>query len=102
MSTVGDFVGAIGGVAGRTLKLKRFAPEPRSRSGISFGNVLRSLGSEIAGGVGDVSGIDPMYMDLINKQIEVQQQMQLVSFESNIEKSRHETEMAAIRNLRVG
>ena len=63
---------------------------------------MRSVGAEITGGLGNMSGIDPMYIDLINKQIEAQQQMQLVSFVSNIEKSRHETQMAAIRNVRVG
>lgn len=102
MSRVGSFLGSIGRAAGGIFSLKRFSPEPRSRSGISFGNVLRAVGSEITDGFAGGGSIDPVYLDLINKQIEVQQQMQLVSFESNIEKSRHETQMAAIRNLRVG
>src|SRR4051812_47397887 len=81
----------------------RFAPEPLTRTGVSFGSVLKGVGQALFGTSSVLGGsIDPMYMDLINKQIETQQQMQLVSFESNIEKSKHETQMAAVRNIRVG
>ena len=79
--------------------LLRFIPEPKSRLASTFGNVLQGIGSAVSG-VG--SGlIDPTYQSLINKQIEVQQQLQLVSMESNIERSRHESKMAAVRNLRA-
>jgi hypothetical protein len=47
-------------------------------------------------------GVQGEYAELLNKQIEMQQQMQLVSMFSNIEKSRHETQMAAVRNIRGG
>lgn len=80
----------------------RFLPEPKSRVGAVMGNVLSTVGSLMAGGATQFSGIDPTYMELLNQQIEVQQQMQLISMHSNIEKSKHETQMAAIRNLRVG
>jgi len=99
MSDVGDVVGTIGRLAGPVLT--SFAPEPRSRNGIGFGGILRNLsGDSYGGGIG--GSIDPVYSDLIAQQIQAQQQMQLVSFISNIEKSKHETQMAAIRNVRVG
>ncbi|MBN8550217.1 MAG: hypothetical protein J0M12_12940 [Deltaproteobacteria bacterium] len=79
--------------------LQRFQPEPRSSLGLDFTTVLRS----VAGAAGStLTGIDPNYAALMSKQIETQQQMQLVTMESNIEKSKHETQMAAVRNIRVG
>lgn len=79
--------------------LQRFQPEPRSRLSIDFGSVLSGV---VSAAGATFAGIDPGYVALLNRQIETQQQMQLVSMESNIEKSRHETQMAAIRNVRVG
>ncbi|MBX7137458.1 MAG: hypothetical protein K1X83_05690 [Oligoflexia bacterium] len=87
-------------------RIGRFIPEPRSslKLGSAFRNVAgglaRAFGS--AASTGATVGIDPEYAELIKQQIEVQQQMQLVSMVSNLEKSRHETQMAAIRNVRVG
>lgn len=40
--------------------------------------------------------------NLLNQQIQIQQLMQTVSMASNIARSQHETEMAPIRNMRVG
>ena len=99
MSSIGDVTGSIGAGAGL---LSRFMPEPRSRGGLSFGGVLKSVGSAIGSAAGGLDGINPVFVDLINKQIQTQFEMQIVSFESNIEKSKHETQMAAIRNIRVG
>ena len=99
MSSVGDITGSIG--AGTGL-LSRFLPEPRSRAGLSFGGVLKSVGSAIGSIAPGLDGINPVFVELINKQIQTQYEMQIVSFESNIEKSKHETQMAAIRNIRVG
>jgi len=94
-----DLAVAVGnGVKGLT----RFLPEPKSRLGRSFGAVLQSVGSAIAGvGGGVASSVNPEYMELINKQIEVQQQLLQVSLVSNVEKSKHETQMAAVRNVRA-
>ena len=99
MSSIGDVSGNIG--AGVDL-LSRFLPEPRSRGGINFGGVLKSVGSAIGSMAPGLDGINPVFIELINKQIQTQYEMQVVSFESNIEKSKHETQMAAIRNIRVG
>lgn len=78
----------------------RFIPEPASRVGIDFRSALSAASSVVSGGT--FPGIDGDYAELLNKQIEMQQQMQLVTMQSNIEKSRHETQMAPVRNIRVG
>ncbi len=80
-------------------ELSRYLPEPSGSGGL-FSKLLAgaaSLGSVFAGG-----SLDGTYAALLNQQIQAQMQMQLLSFESNIEKSKHETQMAAIRNMRVG
>lgn len=82
-------------------RLSRILPEPRSRIGSTFGAVLQGVGKAVSGASSAVS-IDPEYRDLIETQMEFQRQMQLVSLHSNIEKSRHEAKMAAIRNVRSG
>ena len=95
-------VGAGSGSYVDTLGLGRFMPEPRSRVANVFRAVLNGASTVLSGAASAAPQIDPGYQELINKQIEIQQQMQYVSMESNIEKSRHETQMAAIRNVRVG
>ena len=86
--------------------VNRFIPEPKTS--LSFRKVLGTIGSFAGilggglGGQGNFPGLDPGYAELISMQIEVQQQMQLTSLYSNIEKSKHETQMAAVRNIRVG
>lgn len=78
--------------------LQKFMPEPKNR--LNFGRMLENFGQSLLGGAAQFSGLDPTYSGLLNKQIEMQQQLQLVSLYSNIEKSRHESKMAAIRNVR--
>lgn len=82
--------------------LSRFIPEPKTRASTSFSSVLGGVGGALGQAAGAVTGIDPSYVDLLNKQVEIQTQMQLVNFHSNIEKSKHETLMAPVRNIRVG
>ena len=100
VDVVGDFLRRGSGSG-----LERMTPEPEGRLLQGFRQVLHTAASTldafplVGGGLGE---IDPLYTDLINQQIAVQQQLQLVSFESNIEKSKHETQMAAVRNIRVG
>lgn len=81
--------------------LGRFIPEPQSALVAPFKAVLGTVASSFSGG-SVFPGVQSEYADLLNKQIEMQQQMQLVSMFSNIEKSRHETQMAAVRNIRAG
>ncbi len=92
-------------------KVARFLPEPTNRSGLSFSSVLEGasgLVSKVAGialgggGAQQFPNLDPGYADLLQKQIEVQVQMQLMTLYSNIEKSQHETKMTSLRNIRVG
>ena len=90
----------IGASPATTNQMYRYKPEPRNRSG--FGRALQDVGSALVGTAGTLGGIDPTYTALLTEQLRIQQQMQLVSFQSNIEKSRHETQMSAIRNIRVG
>lgn len=98
----GNSLGAISGGAQLTVgNLARFIPEPKSNLGAAFGTALSTVGALMSKSGSSLAGIEPAYADLINTQIEVQQQMQLVSMYSNIEKSKHETEMAAIRNIRA-
>ena len=83
--------------------LLRAMPEPRNSWG-AVGSSLLSTGTQIAGALmpgGDVLGTGNLE-SLLQMQIQVQQVMQYFSMQSNIEKSKHETEMAPIRNLRVG
>lgn len=81
--------------------LARFLPEPRSAIASAFRGVVRGVEAALSE-PGSEGALNAEYADLINRQIAVQEQMQLVSMESNIEKSRHETQMAAIRNIRAG
>ena len=80
--------------------LGRFIPEPRNTLS-TFGTMLRSVGGVLSTRGRGFPGIEPEYQTLLEKQIEVQQQMQVLSMQSNIEKSKHETQMTAIRNIRI-
>ena len=60
------------------------------------GALLSSVISGQAGKIFNNSG-----SDLIAAQVEMQKEMQVTSMVSNIEKSKHESKMAAIRNIRV-
>src|SRR5687768_17501460 len=84
--------------------LRRFIPEPKG-SGAAFHRALEVAG-DVAGSVlgksgFGVSGLDAGLQDLLNRQMELQKQMMLVSMHSNIEKTDHDTRMAPVRNLRV-
>lgn len=68
--------------------------------GAAFSSALPLLTLDgIRGGTGASSGD---FSELISLQIEAQQEMQVTSLVSNIEKSKHESKMSAIRNIRVG
>jgi len=82
--------------------LARFIPEPRSKLSDSFNNFLQGGASLLGKTAGAVMDLAPDYKALLEKQMYVQQQMQVLSMESNVEKSKHETSMAVVRNLRVG
>lgn len=85
--------------------LLRFAAEPQSMWRNVLGTAATAAG-RLMGGVANTAtsavGIEPQYASLIQEQIHQQTQMQLVSLVSNVEKSKHETQMSAIRNVRAG
>jgi len=93
---------ALGGSLGVENGLGRFIPEPRTSAAVSFRSLTATVGAAVGQAAGAVTGLYPEYMSLINLQMEAQRQMQLVSLYSNIEKSKHETQMAAVRNVRTG
>jgi len=94
MSNISSITGA-----NRTAGMRLYNPEPQSRVGFDFRAILDRVGGLVGQATG-MGGIDPRYHDLLTKQMEMQEQLQLVSMHSNIEKSRHESKMAAIRNVR--
>jgi hypothetical protein len=81
--------------------LDRILPEPKSR----VGNFISQMGSaaiNTLGGIGEqIVSINPQYQALLEMQMRVQQEMQLISLQSNIDKSKHETQMHVIRNVRA-
>jgi hypothetical protein len=88
-------------------RVTRFLPEPRNRLLSNVTNSLSGLASDVFKNISGATtsnssiSIDPEYADLLNRQIEIQQRMQVVNMDSNIEKSKHETLMAPIRNIKV-
>jgi len=95
----GSFGVSVGGST-----LMRSAPEPRN----SLGSWVTTAGSAVASTTSALTGIGASVMDgasitnLLNQQIQIQQIMQTTSMLSNVARSQHETEMAPIRNMRVG
>lgn len=79
--------------------LARTLPEPRS-SLAQWGRAAVNTGMDAIGTLVGSGGED--LTQLLNMQIEIQRQMQVVSMISNVAKSQHETEMAPVRNMRVG
>lgn len=91
------------GLAVAGSSLLRALPEPRS-SWSTVGKGLLSAGSQLASTLlpgGQVFNQAEL-TNLLQTQIYIQTQMQVWSMQSNIAKSKHETEMAPIRNMRVG
>jgi acyl transferase domain-containing protein len=86
-----NFGDAVMKMAGRAA---RYLPEPVA-SGASF---LGSLSEAKSSNTVDIS---PQYQELLEKQIQAQSELQQVTFTSNIERSQHESRMAAVRNIRV-
>jgi hypothetical protein len=98
------------GIQNRDSGLMRQPPEPRNSAG-RWGQVLAStlssaagtvLGATGVGGIGGGLGDVSQFQDLLGEQMRIQLIMQTVTMESNISKSKHEIEMAPIRNMRVG
>jgi hypothetical protein len=102
-----DNIGKIANNLNVSSRLSRFIPEPRNRLLSTLTGNLSGLASNIFKSVGSATSltsavaIDPDYTALLNRQIEIQQKMQIANMDSNLEKSKHETLMAPIRNIKV-
>ena len=70
--------------------VQRYAPEP-----------VANFASALTGNNNSLVDVSPEYRDLIQQQIETQAELQQVSLYSNLERSQHETRMAAVRNIRL-
>lgn len=90
-------IGGITGYAGSALNI--IMPTPKSS--LSFGGVLSAVKDAALEAAPGLAQIDDKYSPLLEKQLEMQEQMMLVSLVSNVEKTQHETRMAAVRNVRV-
>jgi len=92
------------GVQPQSSSMLRYAPEPQS----GVGSWLKTAASTVANVATAAFTGNPMidsaqdFQQLISTQIQVQRDMQLYTMISNLERSRHETEMAPVRNMRVG
>jgi len=83
---------AVSAALGVAKRVSRYLPEPVAQ-GVDFVASMDNAQNEI--------GVSSEYQELIDKQINTQRELQQVSFTSNIEKSQHESRMAAVRNIRV-
>ena len=83
--------------------LPRFHAEPKSQ--FNFASALSQAARFATGALGG-TGLDLVSQqatlnELVEKQMAVQQMMLEVSFRSNVEKAKHDMEMAPVRNIRV-
>ena len=80
----------------------RYVPEPSTTGTGLFADVVKKA-TDFAGNLAGLqSGLSVgSFEQLIAEQLQVQLEMQQVSMISNIERSRHETKMTPLRNLRV-
>lgn len=84
----------------RATSLGRFIAQPRNRLGTTFGKVME-VASAAVKSAGAISGVDGDYAAILQQQMEMQRQMMTVSMISNVERTRHETNMVGVRNMRV-
>lgn len=77
----------------------RYLPEPATKGMGLFRDVIGAVGNAFVGGV--PTNASGNMADLINLQIQAQEQLQTTTMISNIERSKHESKMSALRNIRV-
>ena len=86
-------------------RLTHYLPEPKSSVGGTFQSIVRQVASSVAsvgtGGMVDLGSLGTDFQELLVQQMEAQRQMMSLSMLSNVERTKHETKMAAVRNLRV-
>lgn len=94
----------IGGTASQYGSI-RFSAEPKNGLGDMFGKMVNGALGIASNGLGGLTGLGEVsdltnYAGLMQAQLRAQQEMQVVNFFSNTEKSKHETAMAPIRNIK--
>ena len=78
-----------------------YLPEPSS-TGVGLFHDVLDVARTAVGEVGGVSlEATGSFAELIQAQIQAQMEMQTTSLISNLERSKHESKMAAIRNIRL-
>lgn len=87
-------------------RLDSFLPQPKSSLGSAFGGFMRgalgsAAGALTGGGSNILLGLDSQYEQLLTLQMEMNALSQRTNLQSNVEKARHDTKMAPIRNIRV-
>lgn len=85
--------------AGGSLGLSRLTPTPSSTAGRMFNGVLNTVKNVASEVTGVAVGND--LQSLLEEQMRVNAMSQSITLQSNIEKSNHDSRMAAIRNVRV-
>lgn len=91
-----------------TTTIQEYLPEPSTTGMGAFQDVLQTASGYTSGALSTISGgaitaVDiGGFQQLLSMQMQAQMEMQQVSLLSNVEKSRHETKMTPIRNIRVG
>ncbi len=81
--------------------LVTYNPEPSS-TGIGLFNDVMTTVQNVAGDIGGVPlSAAGSFAALLQAQIQAQIEMQTTSMISNLERSKHESKMAAIRNMRM-
>lgn len=88
----------------------RYLPQPAVAATGAFQDFIEIARGVVAGVfekipavIGEVpTGATGSFAELINAQLQAQIEMQTTTLVSNIERSKHESKMAAIRNIRVG
>lgn len=83
--------------------LQKYLPEPASTGVGLFSSIMQTVGGTTKSSSGEIPiTVSSEFQNLIEMQMEFQTDMQEVSMYSNIERSKHETAMAPIRNMRLG
>lgn len=83
--------------------MEQYLPEPSTTGYGAFGDVLQAASGIAGTAISAMSGVDISgFQQLLAAQMQAQMEMQQVSMISNVEKSRHESKMTPIRNIRVG
>jgi hypothetical protein len=104
-------IGQISDISRTNALLQRSRNNASTRAIKAFTDVVSAVANSARSGVtsalgglsgGSSVGIDSSYQAVLETQMQFQQQMQLVSLESNRQRTDHDAKMTIIRNTRAG